>query len=214
MENRLLLSRVYLAGAMDRVPDGGVQWREEITPWLNSRGIVVFNPVDKPCSIGQENAETRRIRHEAKMNGDYNPLLNDKVVRGVDLRICDIVDFLIVNLDLNVHPCGTYEELFWANREKKPIIVRVEQGKNYAPDWLWWTIPHEMIFSTWDEVKGYVDHIAFSKEEDIDRMKRWMFFDLDKVTEPALDGWNRFKLSRSISEDDLKLIETDKEPTA
>lgn len=190
VHNRLLLSRVYLAGAMDRVPDGGVQWRENITPWLNSRGIVVFNPIDKPCEIGRENAETRRIRHASKMKGDYGPLLADRVVRSVDLRLVDISDFIICNLNLETHPCGTYEETFLANREKKPVIWRIEQGKNHAPDWLWWTFPHEMIFSTWNEVKAYIDHIAFS--ENVDRMKRWVFFDLDKVTEPALEGWKRF----------------------
>lgn len=191
MNNRLYMNRVYLAGAMDRVPDGGVQWREQITPWLNSRGIAVFNPVDKPCDIGREDAERRRIRHEAKMRGDYSILLEDKVVRSVDLRLVDISDFTIVNLDMESHPCGTYEESFWANREKKPVIWRVEQGKNHAPDWLWWTFPHEMIFSTWGEVKSYIDHIAFSSIEKVDRMKRWMFFDLEKATKPAIDGWSQ-----------------------
>jgi hypothetical protein len=188
-KNRLLLSRCYLAGAMDRVPDGGVEWRDRLTPWLNSRGIIVLNPVDKPCEIGREDAESRRIRHEAKMRGDYSLLIKDKEVRGVDLRLVDNTDFLIVNLDLETHPCGTYEELFWANREKKPIIVRVEQGKDHAPDWLWWTIPHQMIFSTWEEVKTYLDHIAFDPLEKIDRFKRWIFFDWEKVTSLALEGY-------------------------
>ena len=32
-----------------------------------------------------------------------------KTIRAVDLRLVDISDFMIVNLDLNVHPCGTLE---------------------------------------------------------------------------------------------------------
>ena len=46
-----------------------------------------------------------------------------KTIRSVDLRLVDISDFLIVSLDLNTHPCGTYEEIFLANRQKKPIII-------------------------------------------------------------------------------------------
>jgi len=183
------MNRTYLAGAMDRVPDGGTQWRDALTPWLESRGIIVFNPVDKPCDIGKENAETRKIRHEAKINGDLSKLLADKVVRGVDLRLVDISDFLIVNIDIESHPCGTYEELFWANREKKPILVRCEQGKLNAPDWLYWTIPHEMIFGTWDELKDYIDHIAF--DDEVDRLRRWIFFDMSAITQRAIDGWNK-----------------------
>ena len=186
--NRLYLNRVYLAGAMDRVPDGGVQWRQQITPWLNSRGIIVFDPTNKPCDIGIENAVTRKIRHDAKVEGDLSLLLADKEVRAVDLRMVDVTDFTIVNIDVNSHPCGTYEEIFWANREKKPVLIRCEQGKEHAPDWLFWTFPHEHIFGTWDDLKRYIDHVAFG--EHVDRMKRWMFFKLEAITQAAINGYS------------------------
>ena len=32
--------RTYLAGAMDRVPDGGTGWRNRITPMLKSLGVT------------------------------------------------------------------------------------------------------------------------------------------------------------------------------
>jgi nucleoside 2-deoxyribosyltransferase len=97
-----------------------------------------------------------------------------KTIRAVDLRLVDMSDFLIVNLDINTHPCGTLEEIFWANRQKKPIIIHMEQGKNQTPDWLFGTIPHQMFFSTWDEIKQYLVHIDTS--ENIDTHKRWYFF--------------------------------------
>ena len=99
-----------------------------------------------------------------------------KNIRAVDLRLVDISDFVIVNLDLNVHPCGTLEEIFWANRQKKPIIIHMVQGKQQTPDWLFGTIPHQMIFSNWDEIKSYLSYINLS--ENIDNHKRWYFFDI------------------------------------
>lgn len=45
-----------------------------------------------------------------------------KVIRSVDLRLVDISDFMIVNLDLETHPCGTLEEIFWANRQKSRYL--------------------------------------------------------------------------------------------
>jgi hypothetical protein len=66
------------------------------------------------------------------------------------------------------------EELFWANRMKKPILVRVEQGKRNAPDWLFGTLPHQLIFSTWNEVVTYLRHVA--KDEYVDHLRRWRFF--------------------------------------
>ena len=45
--NRLCGTRTYLAGAMDRVKDGGIGWRNDITPFLEDMGVVVLDPCKK-----------------------------------------------------------------------------------------------------------------------------------------------------------------------
>jgi nucleoside 2-deoxyribosyltransferase len=175
MYNRLNNQRVYLAGAMDRVSDRGKGWRDNITPFLESLGVVVFNPIKKPIMIGQEDEATHRFKTKLKLAQKYDELSQlMKVIRSVDLRLVDISDFMIVNLDLDIHPCGTYEEIFWANRQRKPIIVHMVQGKQQAPDWLFGTIPHQMIFSSWLEIKDYLNYINTYAE--IETFKRWYFF--------------------------------------
>jgi nucleoside 2-deoxyribosyltransferase len=177
MLNRLNNQRVYLAGAMDRVPDRGNGWRDNISPFLEQLNIVVFNPIKKPTSVGIEDDITHAIKKQLKNNCEYDKLSDlMKQIRSVDLRLVDISDFLIVNLDLDIHPCGTYEEIFWANRQKKPIIIHMVQGKNNTPDWLFGTIPHEMIFSSWDEIKQYLEYINSSIQ--IESYNRWYFFDI------------------------------------
>lgn len=177
MNNRLSNQRVYLAGAMDRVADRGNGWRDNITPFLQQLSIVVFNPIKKPTAIGLEDAGVHKHKIELKLNNKYDELSYlMKTIRSVDLRLVDISDFLIVNLDLDIHPCGTYEEIFWANRQKKPIIIHMVQGKQNAPDWLFGTIPHEMIFSSWDEIKIYLNHINSSVS--IESHNRWYFFEV------------------------------------
>lgn len=176
MYNRLNNQRVYLAGAMDRVADRGNGWRDSITPFLESLGVIVFNPIKKPIAIGQEDEATHKLKIQLKLEHKYDELSKlMKVIRSVDLRLVDISDFMIVNLDLDVHPCGTYEEIFWANRQKKPIIVHMVQGKQQAPDWLFGTIPHEMIFSSWNTIKDYINSIHTNKQ--IETYNRWYFFD-------------------------------------
>lgn len=173
--NRLQNQRVYLAGAMDRVVDRGNGWRDNITPYLESLGITVFNPIKKPSSVGVEDENTHKYKLKLKSDHNYDELSSlMKSIRSVDLRLVDISDFLIVNLDLDVHPCGTYEEIFLANRQKKPIIIHMVQGKQNAPDWLFGTIPHMMIFSSWDQIKSYLNFIDIS--ENIDTYNRWYFF--------------------------------------
>jgi hypothetical protein len=48
------------------------------------------------------------------------------------------------------------------------------QGKHKTPDWLFGTIPHQMIFSNWEEIKHYLEHINIS--ENIETHRRWYFF--------------------------------------
>jgi nucleoside 2-deoxyribosyltransferase len=175
MMARLKNQRVYLAGAMDRVADRGHGWRDDITPFLENLGIVVFNPIKKPIMIGQEDEITHLYKKKLKQQKSYDKLSElMKIIRSVDLRLVDISDFLIVNLDLDTHPCGTYEEITWANRQKKPIIIHMVQGKGHAPDWLFGMIPHKMIFSNWDEIKDYLNYIHNNAQ--IETFNRWYFF--------------------------------------
>ena len=177
MNSRLFNQRVYLAGAMDRVADRGNGWRDNISPFLENLGVVVFNPIKKPTTLGKEDEETHRFKTKLKHERRYDELSElMKTIRSTDLRLVDISDFLIVNLDLEVHPCGTYEEIFWANRQKKPIIIHMVQGKCSAPDWLFGTIPHQMIFSSWNEIKDYLLYI--NNNSDIERHNRWYFFNI------------------------------------
>jgi nucleoside 2-deoxyribosyltransferase len=173
--NRLKNQRVYLAGAIDRAKDRGRGWREEISPFLKELGVIVFNPIIKPSEIGLEDQDTHNLKSKLKKQQRYEELSNMmKVIRSVDLRLVDISDFMIVNLDLDVHPCGTLEEIFWANRQKKPIIVHMVQGKQNAPDWLFGVIPHQMIFSDWMDIYSYLEHI--NSAENINTYRRWYFF--------------------------------------
>jgi nucleoside 2-deoxyribosyltransferase len=175
--NRLKHQRVYLAGAMDRVADRGNGWRDNITPFLESLDIIVFNPIKKPTSLGKEDEETHKHKIKLKSERKYDELSSlMKTIRAIDLRLVDISDFLIVNLDLDIHPCGTYEEIFWANRQKKPIIIHMVQGKQNTPDWLFGTIPHEMIFSNWNDIKDYLDYINCDAK--INNYNRWYFFNI------------------------------------
>jgi nucleoside 2-deoxyribosyltransferase len=168
---------VYLAGAMDRVPDRGNGWRDNITPFLENLGIIVFNPIKKPTDIGKEDEEVQLLKKKYKKELKYDELsILMKSIRSVDLRLVDISDFIIVNLDLDTHPCGTLEEIFWANRQKKPIIIHMVQGKQNAPDWLFGTIPHDMIFSSWNEIENYLNSINTKSE--IDSHNRWYFFNI------------------------------------
>lgn len=163
-------------GAMDRALDHGVGWRRDITPFLDNLGVVVLDPTRKPISIGLEGIEDRDRRRHLKETGQWGTLVKEiKLLRAVDLRMVDMSDFLIVNIDPEVHACGTYEEAFWGNRLKNPTLIHIEGGKGEVPDWLIGTFPHNHLFGSWGEIKQYLWKVHTS--ETVDTMRRWMFFD-------------------------------------
>jgi hypothetical protein len=173
--NNLRGMRTYLVGAMDRVPDGGVTWRNRIEPMLESMGIVVLNPCKHVIHGIYEDEETRTNINYLKSNGLFDELKQTySKIRNADLRCVDICDFVIAHIDINVHACGSYEEIVTANRQKKPILIWCEQGKTNAPNWLFFMLPHENIFGSMQEILDYLKHI--NNLRDTDSLDRWLFF--------------------------------------
>lgn len=174
--NRLKNTRAYLVGAIDRCADKGVGWRKQIKLDLSDLGIFWLDPTQKPINIGVEDDESRQLRREAKLLGNYRAVAAEMTpIRKVDRRMVNISDFLIVNIDIQIHACGTYDEFALANSQDKPILVHVEQGKSECPDWIFACIDERHIFGTWAELIRYVRHIAHDNK--VDLMGRWLFFD-------------------------------------
>lgn len=187
MRNRLRYMRAYLCGGMDNAKDGGVGWRKRVGRWLARRGVVILDPTDKPTDAGVESPEIRAHWNELKATGHYAELAAAiKLIRGIDLRMVDISDFLVVYLDREQYPCGTYEELFLANREKKPVLVVSPQGKKGVSNWMFGTIPHQHIFGSWHELYRYLNHIDC--DEHIEYLRRWHFFTFKKAKKPKLSA--------------------------
>ena len=122
--NRLKGMTAYLCGAMDRVADGGVEWREHITPRLQELGVGVFNPCNKPSDYAPEDEDTRELIHALKRSEKYEDIAAImKPICAVDLRMVDIAHFIIMNIDMDNHLCGSYHEAFVAIGQKKPVVI-------------------------------------------------------------------------------------------
>lgn len=172
--NNLQHTRTYLVGAMDRVADGGVNWRERITPHLTNLGITVLDPCKK--LIHQSTEEYSRYWIEYYKETEQYDKIRDKfgIIRRSDLRCVDVSDFIIAHIDITIHACGSYEEITTANRQKKPILVWCQQGKKHAPNWLFFMLPHEHIFGSMEEIIEYLTFV--NRVKDTTGLKRWFFF--------------------------------------
>jgi hypothetical protein len=173
--NNLSGMRTYLVGPMDRVADGGKGWRDMITPPLKYLNINVINPCNKPIKLIKEDETTRSVIDHYKNTGQFDKIKQEYGhIRNADLRCVDVSDFIIARIDMSVHMCGSYEEIVTANRQKKPVLVWCEQGKHNAPNWLFFMLPHEYIFSRMYEILDYLHEVNDSIN--IDLLDRWIFF--------------------------------------
>lgn len=175
--NRLAKKRGYLCGPMDHAPDAGVGWRKKFMEDLYLMDIAWLDPTNKPCNTGKEGPEEvaygRKLMRESRYD-EAGLVFAD--VKAIDERMVDLSDFLVARLDLDIPSCGTHWEMGRANVQDKPVLTCVVQGKEHTPRWLLGAMPHEMIFSTMLELQAYLKYIAY--EDEIDTMRRWMFFDI------------------------------------
>lgn len=170
----------YLAGPMECVADNGEDWRNWITPQLHKMGIGVFNPCDKPIDYAREDQEAKDKFNNLKATGDWDAAqAYCKQIVGVDARMVHLSSFIILNLDKDVHMCGTYVEFTWAVQQRKPTLVHVKQGKKHTPGFVIGMIPSELIFEDWDSLVKYIHHI--DSADTVKDLKRWTFFNMDKV---------------------------------
>jgi len=140
MENRNVLknSRVYLSGPMDfvasRQDEKDFGWRSRIKSYLESKGVVVFDPWEKPEVVGiheygKEDTTTLEIRKEwsfgnEDQHSEARANCADQFSKTVhiDLRMVDISDFIIAYCPTNIYSVGTVHEIVVARQQRKPVL--------------------------------------------------------------------------------------------
>ena len=128
-------TKTYLLGSMEY--ENGEAWRNKAEVVLGEIGIRCLNPYKKPFILKVNEDESTRNK----------------------LRCCDLVDFGICYINPKVPSWGTAEEITTLNREKKPIFIIIEGGKNLCPLWILGMIPHKYIYNSLDEVLNMIKNI-------------------------------------------------------
>jgi len=180
--NRLKNTICYLCGPMDRVADGGVTWRRNLSPKLKEMGVGVLDPSKKPTEFAKEDINFRETINELKRTHQFDNVKREmKDIAAIDLRMVDIAHFVVMYMDIDVHMCGSYHEAFVAVSQKKPVLIVCKQGKPSVPNWMFGVIPHQHMFDNWSLLLEYLHHV--DEDEDVDHLKRWRFFNFSEIYE-------------------------------
>ena len=136
--NFLKGARVYLAGPMDfvssREDERKTGWRTRVRQYLESLGVTVFDPWDKPAirglfEYGKE--DIRTIRERDRWTFESTPEGTSTRAElaeyfwetmHIDLRMVDISDFVIAFCPTNIYSVGTVHEIVVARSQHKPVL--------------------------------------------------------------------------------------------
>ena len=173
--NTLNQASVYLIGPIDNAGDYGQGWRQKVTPELQQMGITVLDPTNKPGGYLSETSDEQDNINKMKSNEDYKGLKDFmKKIRRCDLRLVDNADFAIAYIDTSVHMCGSYDEIFTAEDQQKPILYIVQGGIETLSSWMFAVIDDfDMVFNT---VEGCLEYINKINDGEIELSDKWMLF--------------------------------------
>jgi len=169
--NILKNTKVYLAGNMEYTDDS-VNWRAYVASELNNLDIKVLSPLDTIfINQNSETDEDRERLKTARENGQFE--IVSEYMKGViqkDLRLIDLCDYVIVNLEVKKPTFGTMHEIVIATQQKKPIFLSVGD-KTKCPLWLLGLLKPNYIYNNVDEILDMIHQIDSGKKE-ID-ISRW-----------------------------------------
>ena len=172
-KNVLYRTKCYLAGNIENSNAPG-SWRNQVADELRDTGIIFFDPLKKPFldSVNEDKEHIAKL-FKLREEGHFDDLA--KIMRKIrveDLSLVDRADFLIASISSKTASWGTAEEVFWANRMKKPIFLVVAEGRHACPFWIFGTLKCDQIYGNIEEVIAEIKQLdAGEKKLDLSRWK-------------------------------------------
>jgi hypothetical protein len=159
--------RVYLSGPMENQENCN-DWRKNITAKLVKLGFNkdnIINPVDRRLAV------EHRIDYFKKMKmWSHLEHVGDQVIKK-DLRYVDVTDIVIVHFFEGVETAGTWDEIFTARNQRKPVFVIMPGGLTEKTSvWLLGRVGRHQIFSNMDEV---MERLRAIRDDDIAPPRGW-----------------------------------------
>lgn len=159
-KNVLKDARLYLSGPMDKANDHGISWRRDFIERSKFLNMAIMDPTNKPMPLASEVGEEKQAIVGYRERGEWDKLCKFvKQFRRSDLRMTDLADILVVYIDPDIPSWGTPDEVFTAERQKKPLLCIVKGGKKALPTWCFAVFEMNEVFETVDECIEYLTRI-------------------------------------------------------
>ncbi|MFQ6675870.1 MAG: hypothetical protein ACE5LH_05940 [Fidelibacterota bacterium] len=148
--------RAYLSGAIEHAPDGGTEWRREMTAWLKDHlGHDVFNPVEEQKkTLVPDEAENFR-RWKSTDYGRFKKAVRKLIDADLHSIIHD-VDYVICYWDEGVvRGGGTHGEVTLAYHAGKPVYTVLGVPREMISSWILGCSTRE--FDTFGDLQRFLE---------------------------------------------------------
>jgi len=132
-----------VAGAIEFAKkDGGVAWRDSITPALDDSGIYVQDPCKTEPLVTDMTVMEAQDKFNSWISSGHYDKFDEKFKNIVDkdLRMVHRSDFVIVHLFPEIKTTGTIHEMAEAWRLKIPIYLIWNDAKSNLSKWALWLV--------------------------------------------------------------------------
>ena len=122
--NILNKTKVYLAGNLENAKANTNTWRDYVKNELGSLNIIFLSPLEHMFTDDMPEDESNQLAVKTlRSNGEFDAVHQHmkKIVRK-DLRLVDISDFFIFNIDTKTPTYGTIHELVLPSGHSRDII--------------------------------------------------------------------------------------------
>jgi len=162
-----------VAGAIEFAKkDGGVAWRDAMTPALDEAGIYIQDPCKtEPLVTNMTVVEAQEKFNGWICSGNYKIFKdNFKRIVAKDLRMVHKSDFIIVHLFPDIKTTGTIHEMAEAWRLHKPIYLVWSESKIKLSKWALFLV-EDSGGRLFDNKKQLTDYIAIRYDRKIQSLR-------------------------------------------
>ena len=163
----------YLAGAIEFAKkDGGVVWRDAITPSLDETGIYVQDPCQTEPLVTDMTVMEAQKKFNSWISSGHYEKFNEKFEKVVqkDLRMVHKSDFVIVHLFPDIPTTGTIHEMAEAWRLHKPIYCIWSDAKSKLSKWALYLVI-DSGGKLFDNKKQLTDYLAIRYDKKIQSLR-------------------------------------------
>ena len=158
--NILNKTKVYLAGNLENAKASTNTWRDYVKNELGSLNITFLSPLEHMFTDDMPEDESNQLAVKTlRSNGEFDAVHQHmkKIIRK-DLRLVDISDFFIFNIDTKTPTYGTIHELVLASQQRKPVFISVGD-KHLCPLWIMGLFTHKYIYNNVEEIVDVLKQI-------------------------------------------------------